>query len=238
MIQTNKMKFKHGETTLEVFYAFNLKQTGKRPLVLVAHDWSGRNDFAQDKAIKLAELGYVGFALDMFGEGKIGKTKEEKSALIQPYMEDRTHLQKRMLAGLEEAKKLEEVNPHKVGAIGFCFGGLCALDLARSGADVKGVVSFHGLLGAPQTKEKHHIKAKILALHGHDDPMVPPDQVLAFEKEMTEAKVDWQFHTFSNTMHGFTNPQANDPGFGTVFNPSADKRSWLLMKNFFEEIFA
>ena len=122
--------------------------------------------------------------------------------------------------------------------MGFCFGGLCVLDLARSGADVKGVISFHGLFNAPENLPNEPIKAKVLALHGQDDPMVPPEQVAALQKEMTNAGVDWQIHAYGNTMHAFTNPEANDPGFGTVYNAGADKRSWIAMKNFFEEIFA
>jgi dienelactone hydrolase len=128
------------------------------------------------------------------------------------------------------------VDDSRIAAIGFCFGGLCSLDLARAGADLKGVVSFHGLLGALDDNS-HPIKAKILALHGHDDPMVPVEQVIAFEKEMTKAGADWQLHTFGNTQHAFTNPLANNPDFGTVYQPEADKRSWILMENFLAEIF-
>lgn len=237
MIKTEKIKYQDGEVECQGFLAYDDKISGKRPLVLVSHDWSGCNEFACKKAEKLAELGFVGFAIDMFGNGKVADTKEEKSKLIAPFMSDRAMLQKRILAGLEAAKKLPQVDTQKIAAIGFCFGGLCVLDLARSGADIKGVVSFHGLLNSPPMKSKT-IKAKILALHGHDDPMVTPDQVLNFEKEMTDAKVDWQVQVYGNTMHAFTNPVANDPGFGTVYNANAEKRSWIAMKNFFEEIFA
>jgi dienelactone hydrolase len=235
-MKTNLVEYKDGDVVLEGFYSYDEKKSGNRPLVLVAHDWSGRNEFAEKKAQKLAELGYIGFAIDMFGKGKIGKTKEEKMALITPFMNDRELLKKRILAALEAAKKIPNVDTKKIGAIGFCFGGLCVLDLARSGADVSGVVSFHGLLNLPPKEEK--IRAKVLALHGHDDPMVPSDVVFSFQKEMTDAKVDWQMVIYGNTMHAFTNPQANDPGFGTVYSACADKRSWIAMKNFFEEIFA
>ena len=238
MMQTNQMEYQDGNTLLELFYAFDNKQTGKRPAVLIAHDWSGRTDFTHNKAIKLAEMGYVGIAIDMYGKGKIGQTKEEKTALMQPLADDRAKLQQRILAAFHTVQKIDQVDPRKIGAIGFCFGGLCALDLARSGADVSGVVSFHGLLTAPTDVKKHRIKAKILALHGHDDPMGKPEQVLVFETEMTEAKVDWQLNVYGNTMHAFTNPMANDPDFGTVYNASADKRSWIAMTNFFEEVFA
>lgn len=235
---TQTIEYTDGKVTLEGYIAYKNDGPAKKPLVLIVHDWTGRNDFVGHKAEKLAELGYVGFALDMFGKGVLGTTKEEKAALIQPFFADRNLLQKRMLAGFDAARKLDMVDGARIGAMGFCFGGLCVLDLARSGADVRGVVSFHGLLISPPGEQKVAIKAKVLALHGHDDPMVQPDQVLAFEHEMTTAKVDWQVHVYGNTMHSFTNPEANDPGFGTVFSDLANKRSWQTMQNFFAEAFS
>ena len=238
MLKTKKIDYYDGNTLLEGYYAFDDSKPGKKPAVLVAPDWSGKNDFACQKAEQLAELGYIGFALDMYGKGKLGETKEEKIALMSPFMEDRALLRQRMLAALDAVNKLENINPSRIGAIGFCFGGLCVLDLARSGADVRGVVSFHGLLGAPSNLPDKKIQAKILALHGYDDPMVPPEQVAEFQKEMTKTKVDWQIHIYGNTMHAFMNQKANDPGFGTVYNPLTEKRAWLAMKDFFAEIFA
>lgn len=223
-------------TQLEGWYVVDDQYAGKRPAVLVSHDWTGKNEFACHKAEQLAELGYVGFALDMYGKGKLGKTKEEKSALMQPLAQDRTLLQERILSAFDTVKTLEHVDASRIGAIGFCFGGLCVLDLARTGAEVKGIVSFHGLLNAPEANPQKQIKAKVLALHGYDDPMVTPDQVIEFGNEMTKAKADWQLHMYGNTMHAFTNPEANDPGFGTVYNKSADTRSWEAMKDFFEEV--
>ncbi|MEQ1789946.1 MAG: dienelactone hydrolase family protein [Rickettsiales bacterium] len=236
-MKTEKIEYKDGDVTLEGYFAYQDHSSEKRPAVLVAHDWSGKNEFACDKARKLAELGYVGFALDMYGAGRIGHTKEEKSALIQPLMQDRNKLQQRMMAAWHTAQSLVVVDTTKIGAIGFCFGGMCVLDLARSGADIKGVVSFHGLLNAPENPAKHPIHAKILALHGFDDPMVTPDQVTRFGEEMTHAKADWQLTMYGHTMHAFTNPEANDPSFGTVYSPIADSRSWLAMKLFFQEVF-
>ncbi len=236
MIQKKKIDYLDEKTVLEGFYAYDDKSTEKRPLVLVAHDWSGRNEFVEQKAVKLAELGYIGFAIDMFGKGILGETKEEKSALISPLMSNRALLQQRILAGLNAAKKLDGVDQNRIGAIGFCFGGLCVLDLARMGAEVTGVVSFHGLLAAPENTKTAKIQAKILALHGHDDPMGTPEAVLAFQTEMTKKGAQWQMDIYGNTMHAFTNPKANDPGFGTVYNASADKRSFISMKNFFEEV--
>lgn len=237
MIKTQKIEYHDDNVLLEGHYSYDDSFTEKRPAVLVTHDWSGKNEFACNKADKLAELGYVGFALDMYGKGKTGSTKEEKVALMTPLMQNRANLQKRIIAGFNAVKKLEHVDDSNIGAIGFCFGGLCALDLARSGTDVKGVVSFHGLLNAPENITKPRISAKILALHGFDDPMVTADQVINFGQEMTHAKVDWQIDIYGNAMHAFTNPQANDPGFGTVYEKNADARSWIAMKEFFREVF-
>ncbi|MBS0359191.1 MAG: dienelactone hydrolase family protein [Proteobacteria bacterium] len=234
-MKTMPLAYYDGNTELEGFLAIP-EQPGKKPAVIVAHDWSGRNEFACNKAKNLAELGYIGFALDMFGKGKLGKTTEEKSALIQPFVQDRAVLRQRITTALEALKKVDDVDTHRIAVIGFCFGGLCALDLARSGADIKATVSFHGLLNPPDKLPKQTIKAKILALHGHDDPMVPPEQVLAFEQEMTKAQADWQVHVYGHTMHAFTNPVANDKNFGTVYEAKADKRSWRAMVNFFEEV--
>jgi len=237
MLVTKKIEYNDGDVLLEGYCAYDDKITGKRPGVIVAHDWSGKNKFTCNKADKLAELGYVGFALDMYGAGKIGNTKEEKVALMTPLVQDRAMLQKRIQAAFETVKKFEYVASSSIGAIGFCFGGLCVLDLARSGAHVKGVVSFHGLLHAPENIAKHHIKSKVLVLHGFNDPMVTPDQVIAFGQEMTHAKVDWQLYLYGNAMHAFTNPEANDPSFGTMYEKNADARSWIAMKEFLKETF-
>ena len=237
-IVSNTVGYLDGDVLLEAFFAFDDSLTGRRPAVLINHTWAGRDDFVAEKAKKIAALGYVAFAVDMYGKGVLGTTAEENAKLMQPFMDDRQMLAKRMQAALYAVKLLPWVDDSKVAAMGFCFGGLCALDLARTGADLKGVVSFHGLLGAPDNAQDNSIKAKVLVLHGHDDPMGPVEQVIAFEQEMTKAGVDWQLHTFGNTMHAFTNPVANNPDFGTVFQPDADRRSWLLMENFLTEIFA
>ncbi len=236
MLVKESIDYQCGDTTLKGYYIFDDQHNKKIPAVIIAHDWSGQTEFAHKKAEKLAELGYLGFALDMYGNGKTGQTTEEKSALIQPLLQDRSLLQRRILSAFDAVKALSPVDPANIGAIGFCFGGLCVLDLARTGADCKGVVSFHGLLNAPDNLTGKTIKSKVLALHGYDDPMVTPDQVMAFGNEMTAANVDWQLHMYGNTMHAFTNPQANDPGFGTVYNKVADMRSWQAMKDFFGEV--
>jgi dienelactone hydrolase len=234
----NTVVYMDEDTVLESFFAFDDSVLGRRPTVLISHAWGGRDNFVADKARKLAGLGYVGFALDMYGKGVLGANKEENAKLMQPFMADREKLQKRMKTALNAVSLLPWVDDKKIAAMGFCFGGLCVLDLARTGVDIKGVVSFHGLLGAPGNTQGNKIKAKVLALHGRDDPMGLPEQVLAFQEEMTQAGADWQFVSYGHTVHAFTNPVANDPDFGTVYQADADRRSWQAMQNFFAEIFA
>ncbi|MGZ4979803.1 MAG: dienelactone hydrolase family protein [Methylobacter sp.] len=236
-IVSNTVAYMDGDVVLEAFFAFDDSLSGRRPAVLINHTWVGRDDFVAEKAKKLAALGYVGFAVDMYGKGVLGSDREENMRLMQPFMADRAMLQQRMKAALAAVKLMPWVDDSKVASIGFCFGGLCSLDLARTGVDIKGAVSFHGLLAAPENTQGNTINAKVLVLHGHDDPMNPAEQVLAFEQEMTEAGADWQLHTYGHTMHAFTNPLANDPAFGTVYQPDADRRSWITMQNFLAEIF-
>lgn len=237
-IVTNTLNYLDGETHLEGFFAFDDAIVGQRPAVIVSHAWAGRSEFTSEKAIKLAELGYVGFALDMYGAGKLGKTDEECGALMRPFVEDRAVLQKRIGAALANVRLLPWVDDKNIAAMGFCFGGLCVLDLARTGANVKGVVSFHGLLHAPANLDNPKITAKVLALHGHDDPLVPPAQVADFQSEMTKAGADWQLHTYGNTVHAFTNPLASDFAAGYQFSPNANRRAWQATENFLADIFA
>lgn len=238
MLQTSKIEYVDGNILLEGYCALDDSKPDKKPAVIIAHDWSGRNDFACQKAEQLAELGYVGFALDMYGNGKTGRTLEEKQALHKPFTEDRNLLQRRVLAAYETVKKLDVVNTARIGAMGFCFGGTCVLDLARSGVELRGVVSFHGGLAPPKGVATKKIRAKILALHGYEDPMVPPEQVSAFEEEMNQGGVDWQLVVYGHAKHGFTNPLAHDDKMGIVYNSLADRRSWVAMREFFMEIFA
>ena len=237
-IVSNTISYMDGDVVLEAFFAFDDAIATRRPAVLISHAWSGRDEFANDKAKKLAELGYVGFALDMYGKGILGTNPEENMALMQPFMHDRTMLQKRIKAALLAVKLLPWVDDNKIAAIGFCFGGLCVLDLARTGVDIKGIVSFHGLLNAADNIHATPIKAKVLALHGYDDPMALPTQLTEFQNEMTKASADWQVHSYGHTVHSFTNPVANFPDAGMVYNATGDRRSWLSMQNFLAEIFA
>lgn len=235
-IQTRTIDYDHNGTLLEGFLAWDDQAKGPRPAVLVSHAWGGRDEFAMAKAKALAELGYVGFALDMYGKGILGSGPEENAKLIGPFIGNRALLQGRQAAALATVRGQPEVDPGRVAAIGFCFGGLCVLDLARSGADLRGVVSFHGLLSPPGNTEGNAIKAKVLVLHGYDDPMAPPEQVLALASELSRGGADWQIHAYGGTVHAFTNPQANDPVFGTVYKQAADRRSWQSMGNFLAEV--
>jgi dienelactone hydrolase len=237
-IISNTINYLDGDVVLEGFFAYDDSLTTRRPAVLISHTWVGRDEFVQEKAKKIAELGYVAFALDMYGKGVLGKNVAENSQLMQPFMDNRAVLQQRIQAALRAVKSLPWADDQKIAAIGFCFGGLCVLDLARTGAAILGVVSFHGLLKSADNLPEPQIQAKVLVLHGHDDPMCPVTDVLDLQRELTVAGADWQFHSYGNTLHAFTNPAANNPAFGTVYQADADRRSWQSMCNFLTEIFA
>jgi dienelactone hydrolase len=235
-IQTRAIDYAHAGAALEGYFAYDDRRAQPLPAVLIAHAWGGRDEFVCAKAQKLAELGYAAMALDMYGKGVLGSGPEENGKLMQPFMADRALLQSRMLAALDALRLQPEVDSKRIAAFGFCFGGLCVLDLARTGADLRGVVSFHGLFVPPGNTGGRHIKAKVLALHGFDDPMAPPEQVVALGRELTEAGADWQIHAYGNTVHAFTNPAANDRSFGTVYDETADRRSWQSLKEFLAEV--
>ncbi len=234
-LKIKNIEYFDGSTCLEGFFVYDDSRSTPMPGVLISHAWGGRDKFVCEKARKLADLGYAALALDMYGKGILGQSTDENAKLMQPFMDDRELLQRRMILALDTLKGQNPVDENKVAAMGFCFGGLCVLDLARTGADLKGVISFHGLFMPPGNTQGKQIKAKVLALHGHDDPMATVDIVLALQEELTEAGADWQLHSYGNTVHAFTNPQANDPHFGTVYNASADRRSWRAMRNFLDE---
>lgn len=237
MILTKEIQYQVDNVNFQGFIAYNQEADGLKPCVLIAHDWSGRRDFFCEKAKEWAAHGYVGFAIDMFGEAKQGDTTEEKQALIAPLIADRSIITTRMVAALTAAHDLPMIDKNKIAATGYCFGGLCVLDLARSGAEVNGVVSFHGLLNAPEESLCAHIRAKVLVLHGYEDPMAPPSQVQNFAREMTDKKVDWQIHLYGNVQHAFTNPQANDANLGLRYNEAAAARSQASSILFLEELF-
>lgn len=234
---TKTIDYQDGNTQLEGYLAYHDTGTPK-PAVLVSHDWSGRRELACKGAERVADMGYVGFALDMYGKGIFGADgdADRNGALMAPFAQDRALLRRRINAALHAVRQLPQVDATRVAAMGYCFGGLCVLELARSGADVRGVVSIHGIF-APGDVPNEIITAKVLCLHGHDDPMVPPEQVLAFETEMTRGNVDWQVHVYGGTMHAFTNPKANNPGFGTVYKEVAANRAYRSIENFLGEVF-
>lgn len=236
-IQTRLIEYPHNGTTLEGMLVWDDAVAGPRPAVAISHTWAGRSPFEEGRARELAGLGYVGFAIDMYGKGRRGETPEQNTALMSPLMEDRPLLQQRIAAAVSVLRQQDEVDPARVAAMGFCFGGLCVLDLARSGSDVLGVVSFHGLFGAPGNTAGNKISTRVLCLHGYDDPMAQPASMLALADELTAAGADWQVHAYGNTVHAFTNPAANNPGMGTVYSADADRRSRLALQNFLEELF-
>jgi dienelactone hydrolase len=211
---------------------------GKRPGVLVAHEWNGHNEYVRKRAERLARLGYVAFALDMYGKGVRAKDAKEAAALAGIYKGDRTLMRARAVAGLDVLRRRPETDPTRLAAIGYCFGGTTVLELARSGADLVSVVSFHGGLDTPTPEDARNIKGKVLALHGGDDPFVPANQVEAFQEEMRKGGVDWQFVSYGGAVHSFTNPESgSDNSKGLAYNERADRRSWKAMKTFFAETF-
>jgi dienelactone hydrolase len=237
-LQNRLIEYRDGDTVLEGRLAWDDDHEGARPGVLVSHAWSGRSAYEDGKADALARLGYVAFALDLYGKGVRGQNPDQNAALMQPFLDDRAMLQRRLILSLETVRGQPQVDGSRVAAIGFCFGGLCVLDIARSGADVAGVVSFHGLLSPPDNAEGNHAQARVLVLHGWDDPMATPDAVHSLAAELTALGADWQLHAYGNTQHAFTNPAANDPERGTVYDEVADRRSWQAMTNFLDEVFS
>lgn len=230
------IEYTHAGATLEGLYAAPDTATA-RPAILIAHAWGGRDAFAIEKARELAALGYAAFALDTYGKGVFGSGPEQNQKLMMPFLQDRALLRDRLTAALDCLRAQPGVDASRIAIMGYCFGGLCALDLARSGADIRGAVSFHGLFLPPGLPQQP-IRARVLALHGYADPLVPPQQVLDFATEMTEAGVDWQLHAYGGVLHAFTVPEANDLALGALYDARAARRSWQAMLDFYAEIFA
>ena len=236
-IVTKAVEYKEGDTTLEGWVAYDDSVKGARPGVLIVHQWKGVGPYEKMRAEMLAKMGYVAFACDIYGTGIRPTAVPDAAAQAGKYKNDRALLRKRVNAGFETLLKQEGVDKKKVAAIGYCFGGTTVLELARSGADVAGVVSFHGGLGSPTPEDANNIKGKVLALHGADDPHVPDPEIAGFAKEMRDAKVDWQLVAYGNAVHSFTDKGAgNDNSKGAAYNEKADRRSWEDMKDFFAEI--
>lgn len=237
-LHTQLVEYQQGNTTLEGYLAYNDAVTSKRPAVLVVHEWTGLGPYVRRRTEQLAKMGYVAFAADMYGKGIRPKNPQEAAAQAQIYRSNRPLMRARVKAGLTELQKHRLSDRNRIAAIGYCFGGGTVLELARSGADVAGVVSFHGNLDTPNPNDAKHIKGKVLVLHGADDPLVLTAQVLAFQDEMRQAKVDWQLMSYGGTVHSFTNPDSgNDPTKGVAYNAQSDRRSLAAMKLFFAEIF-
>ena len=239
-IKTKVIEYKDGDTVLEGFVAWDSESAGKaKPGVLVVHQWMGLTEYEQSRCKQLAELGYVAFALDIYGKGVRPSNQQDAGKQAGIFKKDRELYRRRLNLGLAQLRAQEGVAKNQVAAIGYCFGGTGVLELARSGADVQGVVSFHGGLDSPTPEDGKKIKAKLLICHGADDPFVPAADIAAFQAEVNAAKVDWQMINYSHAVHSFTQPMAgNDNSRGAAYNELADKRSWVAMQGFFNELFS
>jgi dienelactone hydrolase len=237
-IQTKTVDYKQGDQVLEGYLAWDDSVTGSRPGVLVVHEWTGLGDYVKMRCRKLAELGYVAFGADIYGKGIRPVTPQEAGATAGKFKKDQKLMRARVNAALDVLRGNPLCDPKRMAAIGYCFGGTCVLELARSGAEVAGVVSFHGGLSTANPADAKNIRGKVLVLHGGDDPHVPPKEVQAFEDEMRAAGVDWQFVAYGGAVHAFTNPSAgSDKSRGAAYNAAADRRSWEAMTALFAEIF-
>lgn len=228
------IEYSFNNVTLEAYVA-RPENTHKAKTVLICHAWAGRDQFVVDTANKFAGIGFVGVALDVYGKGVLGDTVDEKMALMQPLLESRAELQGRLQAGLEVIQSQDYVNADNISAIGYCFGGLCVLDMARLNLPLKLVISVHGLFNKPDNISNYTINTKVLALHGHLDPMVQPEAVTEFTQELDAAKADWQINVYGKALHAFTNPEAHDHHLGTVFNQDVANRAWRAITDFLQE---
>jgi len=236
-IITRVVVYQQAGTPLEGFLAYDDAVTGRRPGVLIVHQWLGLTGYEKHRAEMLAQLGYVAFCADIYGQGIRPQNLQEAGAQATKYKTDRQLLRARANAGLAELKKNELVDSHRVATIGYCFGGTTVLELARSGAELNGVVSFHGGLDSPTPAAGRNIKCPVLVCHGADDPFEKPADLAAFESELREAGVDWRLIKYGGAVHSFTQPDVGEAIPGAKYNARADRRSWADMKSFFTEIF-
>jgi len=237
-VKTEVIEYKAGDVVMRGYLAYPAGVKDKAPGVLVFSEWQGLNDYAKHLAEQLAGLGYVAFAADMYGDGKVAKDNTEAGTLAGALkVGDRSELLKRATAALATLKAQEHVDQTRLAAIGYCFGGTVALELVRSGADLKGIVTFHAGLDTPHPAEAGRIKASILVCHGADDPYAPKAVVDAFQDEMRKSGADWQMVFYGGAVHSFSNPASgNDKSKGVAYNEAADRRSWALMQSYFNEI--
>ncbi len=231
-----ELDYSLGKKCFKGFVAEPENMSTDTPVVLIVHMWAGRVDFVDKKAKYFAKQGYIGFAIDMYGDGKIGQSINENTKLMQNFIDDRSLLQKHVQAGFKAISKIKYANQNKVVALGYCFGGLCVQDLARVNTKVKGIVSIHGLMLQADNIDQGKFKAKVLLLNGSDDPMVSDGHWYKLRDELNHAKCDWQKHDFGGVVHAFTNPHANDKAMGTVYSKSADQRSNTLIGHFLNEV--
>ena len=237
-VQTREVEYRAGDTPLKGFIAWNDAVPGKRPGVLVVHEWWGLNQHARNQARRLAEAGYVGFALDMFGNGRVTTHPKDAQAFVAEVTKDPAVLAARFNAALDLLKKDPRVDTTRLAAIGYCFGGGVVLGMARAGANVAAVVSFHGALATQTPAQPGKVKARILALAGGADPFVPPEQVEGFKREMQAAGARFEVVSYPGAKHGFTNPDAGTYGMEQLaYDSTADRQSWAAMLKLFREVF-
>lgn len=238
-MQTGAIEYSFNDLTMEGYY-IRQPSSSPQPIVLIVHDWTGNRWFAQEKAEHFARQGFVGFAVDLYGKGKRGSDtdKSVNQTLLSELLANRAQIVPRLQAALDCALTLDNVDPQRIMMLGFCMGGLCALDFARSGAKITGVVSVHGLLTNAEHLPIAPINTKILVMHGYQDPMAQPEQLVQFGQEMLQRHADWQAHVFGTAKHAFTNPKANDPNAGLLYNQQADTRTWQVVRAFTDELFA
>mgnify|MGYP003334993440 FL=1 len=237
-IKSGPVEYKQGNVTLEGWQAHDDARPGPRPGILVVHQWKGLSAYEKKRAEMFAQLGYNVLCVDIYGQGIRPTAPKDAAAEAGKYKTNRSLLRARVNAGLDVLKKNPLTDPQRIAAIGYCFGGTTVLELARSGANVAGVISFHGALDSPAPADAKNIKGRVLALHGADDPFVPQKDVDAFCAEMRDAKVDWQLVSYGGSVHSFTLWDAgNDNSKGAAYNEKADRRSWEAMKTFFAELF-
>jgi dienelactone hydrolase len=230
------LTYSAGETTFQGYLA-DPEGSGRRPGVLIVHEAPGLNDHPKRRARMIAELGYVALAVDMYGGGRIAQKPDDSMNLMGALREDNDKLRRHVRAGYDALAARPNVDAKRIGAMGYCFGGLCVLELARMGTPLAGVVSFHGILSTKTPEEAKNVTAKILVCTGAEDPLVPPEQVAAFEAEMSKAGVDWQVITYGGAKHAFTNPDAGGRMPALAYNADADARSWEAMRSHWHELF-
>ena len=235
-VQRRTLTYLAGEQPCEGALFRPAEGAGPWPGVLVLHDWSGVNDYVLAVAERVAALGYAACALDVYGVGRRGEPLGDNAALMQPLLDERGLLAERLEAGLDAAARADEVDEGRVAALGYCFGGLCALDLARrSPAGLRAAISVHGSLQAPPGPRASEISARVLVLHGWEDPVAPPADVLTLARELTEAGATWELQAYGHALHAFSFAAAKDPARGVAFHPLASARSWRATVDFLAE---